>query len=126
MSATEVGVIKPVKQSAIKKVVEEFLKYFSDYKAGGELNLHRLVGDIGGRIEYDNDAFEDSITVEDNRKFLIKLNPASSILRERFAIAHELAHFILHSNFGEKQAKWGEQVVPSGWNGKLIGLLLRC
>lgn len=69
--------------------------------------LESVVERLGGKIEYkspeylkDKDAA--SIRVDKGGSFVIYLSPYTFPLRKRFNIAHELGHYVLHSNFGEK------------------------
>ncbi len=63
--------------------------------------LHSLVNQLGGTIEYltfDNVAKHDneSILIETDGKFKIFLPPYTTEERDRFTIAHELGHRVLH------------------------------
>lgn len=63
-----------------------------------------VVKRLGGRLEYvSNWEFYDneSIFVHSPQDFDIYVSQYTSPLRDRFTIAHELAHYVLHSNFGK-------------------------
>lgn len=75
-----------------------------DYEIGSE--LEPIVKRLGGHIEYqDVDAWlkdrSDEIVVKLNGSFVIYLSNFSGLLRDRFTIAHEIGHFVLHSNMGK-------------------------
>ena len=62
---------------------------------------------LGAEIKYVNlDEWEDSqdasIFVEGPRRFKILISNFTGILRDRFSIAHEIGHYVLHSDHGEK------------------------
>lgn len=63
-----------------------------------------LVQQLGGRIHYidllDAAADEDTIFVHGHSDFDIILSSISSPNRDRFTIAHELGHYLLHSRQG--------------------------
>jgi len=68
-------------------------------------SMYDVVKKLGGRISYvdDWDPLEgESLIIEDDGKFVINIPRFTSPLRDRFTIAHELGHYILHSMFGEK------------------------
>jgi hypothetical protein len=73
------------------------------YKPGDE--LAPLVKKIGGKIEvasWDEVGTTGSITVRAAGDFTISLSPLSGNRRDRFTIAHELGHYVLHSEMGKK------------------------
>ena len=77
--------------------VAEKLGYKSDKDIGS------FVEKLGGRIEYtdwDIALQTGSITVFGPGKFSIFLSPFSGVRRDRFTIAHELGHYMLHSRAG--------------------------
>lgn len=74
------------------------------------------VEELGGRIEYlgpGENSEDGSLIVEGPRSFVITLPQATSATRDRFTIAHELGHYILHSSFGEKPIKASRFGKPS-------------
>lgn len=78
-------------------------------KMSPRLNLHELVQSNGGRVHYvdlaqfkqyhDNkqDVFKNSIYVHKEKDFDIVLRLYMPYVEKRFTIAHELGHYILHS-----------------------------
>ena len=73
------------------------------YKPGSD--LEDLVAGLGGRIVYaDLESVRDtgSIDVRGPEDFTISLSPFAGGRRTRFTIAHELGHYILHSQLGLK------------------------
>ena len=87
---------------------------------------------FGGSIEYlgMNDWFESadgSISVEGEREFKIFVSDFTGLLRNRFTIAHELGHYILHSDYGKhkiKAARSGTGRVESEANYFAAGFLM--
>lgn len=84
-------------QDAAAKVAEKL-----NYKPGDDLIA--LVRKLGGRIEtadWSEVGSTGSITVNGPRDFTISLSPLSGNRRDRFTIAHELGHYVLHSKIGK-------------------------
>ena len=76
------------------------------YKSGGD--LVSIVNKLGGTINYEDweSARETgSMEVRGPQDFVINLSPLSGGTRARFTIAHELGHYILHSNLGARPLK---------------------
>ena len=78
------------------------------FAPGGDINelIHRL----GGTIRYEDiegwlETESGSIEVEERGEFTIYLPNFTSHVRDRFTMAHELGHYILHSGFGEKRIR---------------------
>lgn len=74
------------------------------FRAGG--SIADAVGQLGGRIEYlqweewlAHD--RDTIEILGPRQFSIRLLGVDGPLRNHFTIAHELGHYVLHSQFGK-------------------------
>lgn len=72
--------------------------------------LDPIVSRFGGRIIYQdiNDWYnseDGSIVVSEDGSFVIYVSNFTGPLRNRFTIAHEIGHFLLHSNFGKKSIK---------------------
>jgi hypothetical protein len=68
-------------------------------------SLEPIVGNLGGEIEIAPDevgASTGSIVVAGPGKFTIFLSPYSGQMRDRFTIAHEIGHYVLHSQLGKK------------------------
>ncbi|WFU47311.1 ImmA/IrrE family metallo-endopeptidase [Sinorhizobium terangae] len=69
------------------------------YEPGAD--LIPIVKQLGGRIAVNDvwdvsDATSGSITVEENGSFVIALASHTGMERDRFTIAHELGHYVLH------------------------------
>ncbi|WP_424681016.1 ImmA/IrrE family metallo-endopeptidase [Frateuria sp. YIM B11624] len=97
---------------------------FLDYKPGDA--LEPIVGKLGGTIEFaESDANEMNYgsIVAEGSSFTISLPLDSSPMRDRFTLAHELGHLVLHylyprntlrrevprmraNRFGSDQAEW--------------------
>jgi Zn-dependent peptidase ImmA (M78 family) len=81
-------------------------------KAAGELGytsgapLEPIIEQLGGRIvlgTVPETGTTGYVEVDGEGKFVIALSPLPGEYRNRFTIAHELGHYILHSKIGEKQ-----------------------
>lgn len=89
-----------------KLQIELFAKTFAD-ALGYHPNhpIHLLIEKLGGRIIYEDlgswDNSQEFIDVYGPNDFEIKLPTFTSPKRDKFTIAHELAHYVLHSKFGE-------------------------
>jgi Zn-dependent peptidase ImmA (M78 family) len=91
---------KPVIESLAEEMGETLC-----FKPGD--SMEGLVKQLGGKIVYQD--VEDwlgteagSIEVWKRGKFIIYLSRFTSHLRDRFTMAHELGHYVLHSNFGQR------------------------
>jgi hypothetical protein len=74
------------------------------YKPGGD--LIELVKSLGGQVKVgkiEEVLTTGSITVDGPGDFLISLSPLSGFRRSRFTVAHELGHYVLHSQLGKKR-----------------------
>lgn len=72
------------------------------YKPGD--NIEAVVEKLGGKIEvsdWDSSNDTGAIQVRGKNDFLISLSPLSGHRRSRFTIAHELGHYMLHSQMGK-------------------------
>lgn len=73
-----------------------------NYVAGGE--MESVVSKMGGEIQYmdlygvgaGGNSDSGSIQIDGFRKFKITLAHHTGVLRDRFTIAHELGHYVLH------------------------------
>jgi Zn-dependent peptidase ImmA (M78 family) len=76
-------------------------------------SLDEIITRLGGRIEYQNvftaqDTNDGSIVIDGIRNFTVYLPDYVSNERNRFTIAHEIGHYILHyvaQNLGDQNAK---------------------
>jgi hypothetical protein len=69
--------------------------------------IEPLVNRLGGVIEYlgsleSIEATDGSLFVNGERDFIIKVSAFTGAERDRFTIAHELGHYVLHSSQGKK------------------------
>ena len=73
------------------------------YKPGDD--LRSVVEFLGGTLHYQDaaDLAVSYIDVHGPFKFDIFLSPFASRRRDRFTIAHEIGHFVLHSDLGKVQ-----------------------
>ena len=67
-----------------------------------------IIKRLGGRIHYSDDweYFDnETIKVHGVNDFDVYISNFTSPQRDRFTIAHELGHYVLHSSFGEKRIR---------------------
>lgn len=94
-----------------KPTVEEFASMLAEkvqFEPGG--NIENVVQKLGGEIIYQHsnewfDSENGSIEIHAPKRFRIHLSNFTSHLRDRFTIAHELGHYVIHSQFGKIPAK---------------------
>lgn len=91
----------PAGVGASKSVIEDFAERVADiYDFEPGQSLEELVAHRGGRIVVGSSGSEDhdsgSIIARDLNDYTIYLSPNTSRLRDRFTIAHELGHLLLH------------------------------
>ncbi len=91
----------------VQETAEEIAKIVG-YEPSEANKLSEIVKALGGSIkvgEWDSTENGGSLVVERDGKFTIYLSPLSGGRRNKFTLAHELGHYFLHSNCGEKQIK---------------------
>lgn len=76
------------------------------YQPGAE--LIPIIERIGGKVEFIHlhhwlDDHCATIEVRGKRDFTIRLSRNGGLLRNRFSLAHELGHYVLHSQIGKIQ-----------------------
>ena len=88
-----------------KNEVQEFASKVAKqlgYQAGG--NLEQIIEGLGGKVHRTDwaSALETgSLEVKGEKDFAIYLSPFSGERRTRFTMAHELGHYVLHSDLGK-------------------------
>ncbi|MFH1498888.1 MAG: ImmA/IrrE family metallo-endopeptidase [Verrucomicrobiota bacterium] len=82
---------------AIEQIAQAFAQHVG-YRPGDDLDA--IVKRLGGRIEIANTSHHGEIEVRSARDFTIYLPPHTGHLRNRFTIAHELGHYVLHAKSG--------------------------
>jgi hypothetical protein len=117
-------------QSEIEKIAG-FVGQALGFSSGGELSP--LVTKLGGQIQFlDTEAYLFSgnmarIVISGPRDFIIFLHKLGGLFHNRFAIAHELGHYFLHSNMGETKitATHNESsVLPAEWEATVFAAAL--
>lgn len=96
-----IGWNKPTIECFAEEIAAEL-----ELQPGGD--LIELVRELGGRVTYRSaedsmGAADGSLWVEGPNSFTIKLSAFTGQARDRFTIAHELGHYFLHSNQGERR-----------------------
>jgi len=92
-------------KAEIFRIAEEIGKIL-EYNVGDELGP--IITNLGGRITPQDfnewlNGNEASIDVHGEKNFEIFIPSIAGKYRNRFTIAHELGHYILHSKLGKKQ-----------------------
>lgn len=113
-------------RNAIEKYVEKFI---DNFEVKHPLDYDILISRLGGEINIDNsNSYEDgSIIVNSPGVFSINLSQFTGLLRDRFTIAHEIGHYVLHSKYGEiplKAARYGQGQVETEANYFAAALLM--
>jgi hypothetical protein len=99
----------PTPANLAKPVVEKVAGQIANklgYTPG--CDLEKIVKDLGGVVKYENWGEEGrdgslEVTPGQSPHFVIRLASFAGHLRNRFTIAHELGHYFLHSNVGQKE-----------------------
>lgn len=82
----------------VATIAEEFARGFG-YEPGGD--LHDFIKRIGGKVAVEDTLLRDpehsgSLFVETADNFKIVLPAHTGLARDRFTLAHELGHYVLH------------------------------
>lgn len=114
-----------------KAAIEAFAMKFAQslgYKPGGDLD--GIVGQLGGRIVYKSfaelgESAEASVRVWERGKFEIVLPDYTGLARDRFSIAHEIGHYVLHypllnkpmvaARYGSTRVEWEANWFAAGF-----------
>lgn len=90
-------------RSDIERIADKVRKVVG-YQPGDE--LIPIIKRIGGQVEFIDlhkwlDDHCATIEVRGKRDFAIRLSRVGGLLRNRFSLAHELGHYVLHSQLGK-------------------------
>lgn len=100
----------PAKESRLSKAqVSSLAQSISKqlgFNAGDD--IHELIANMGGRVEVEDTLLSDpehtgSLYVDALRRFRIVVPSHTSPERDRFTVAHELGHYILHYVWAKKK-----------------------
>jgi predicted transcriptional regulator len=100
MSSRDKEILPPVPTKASKDLVHRFGENAAlklKYKSGG--SVAEIVARLGGAIEHSDPsdkAIPESISVRAPRDFTVFISSFTSAKRDRFTIAHEIGHYLLH------------------------------
>lgn len=88
-------------KETIEQIAEMFGKQL-EIKPAEE--LIRVVKQLGGEVKHQSadESQDGSIDVRKRGDFTIFLSPFTGRFRDRFTVAHELGHYVLHSRLGEE------------------------
>lgn len=82
---------------AISQYAESVGKHHQLYDDNGRSDVRELVAKLGGTIEYARGT--EALNVKAPGTFTVYLPHYTSASRDRFTIAHELAHYFLHYRY---------------------------
>jgi IrrE N-terminal-like domain len=110
--------LRPIPTYLPKPTIQTLAEEFAE-KQGftPQQPLREVVEKLGGKIEYygeddlEKDRMGGSLMVESNR-FTIKLSNFTGVLRDRFTVAHELGHYVLHSLCGQRSPMEADRHMP--------------
>lgn len=97
--------VTPEPTNWTQKAVQTFAEETADklgYKPGGD--IEQVVRALGGTIveeQWDSPSATGHVDVRGHRDFTINLSPLAGGQRRRFTIAHEIGHYILHTQLGK-------------------------
>lgn len=97
------------RRDAIDSVAKHFAKALG-FSFGDD--IEPIVDQLGGKIEYEDFCLDEAavagwIEVDGVRNFRIRLNNEANSARDRFTIAHEIGHYVLHYLFAiEKRGEF--------------------
>ncbi|PZE86604.1 uncharacterized protein DUF955 [Curtobacterium sp. PhB142] len=81
--------------TGIRQYAERIAQVHNVVNEDGSTDVLRLVGELGGRVTYNEDDRE-GLIVTGPGNFEIRLSPFTSSWRDKFTMAHELGHYFLH------------------------------
>lgn len=67
--------------------------------------IEKLVERLGGEISVQHSPNDGELEVREGGAFKIYLSPYTGRSRDRFTVAHELGHYVLHAQMGKKMIK---------------------
>ncbi len=87
-------------RESIERVAESFAQKIN-YAPGKP--LEPIVKRLGGEISVQHSPNDGELKVGKGGSFEIFLSPYTGRSRDRFTVAHELGHFVLHAQLGKKE-----------------------
>lgn len=90
MANSEVPTVNPY------QLAEAFGRKKDIYSQTGWADVRRLVEDLGGKVEIRWGGDDESLIVHAKGDFTVFVPSHTSKRRDRFTIAHELGHYVLH------------------------------
>lgn len=79
-------------------------------------DMFEIVSAFGGRVhtlslsDYDWSEMSGSIFIQKKKDFDVIIPEYTGPIRDRFTLAHELGHYLLHSKAGEKENLWAARM----------------
>lgn len=73
---------------------------------GPPVKLSALARDLGLTVKstaFANQSISGEIRLEENRSFIVRVNKFENKVRQRFTVAHEISHFLLHRHIIEEE-----------------------
>jgi len=93
----------PVSTAQINDYAGRVGSEFEVYDHNGRADLDLLLSRLGGEVEV-RDGIE-SLAIHDDGTFTVYVPSRTSPRRDRFTIAHEIGHFLLHYLNGDKSVR---------------------
>ncbi len=97
-----------VSKSAVYKFADELAGDFEE--TGEDYNIYEIINKFGGHIHnvslFQYSDISGSIIIHGKENFDVLIPEYTSPIRDKFTLAHELGHYILHSQLGEKSELW--------------------
>lgn len=93
----------PVSTAQINDYARRVGTEFQIYDADGRADLGLLLSKLGGDVEVKDGA--ESLIIHDDETFTIYVPARTSPRRDRFTIAHELGHYLLHHLNGDQTVR---------------------
>lgn len=86
-------------RESIERIAERFAEMVG-YAPGQD--IAQVVNKLGGEVGVQESEGDGEICVEEGGKFKICVSPYTSRSRDRFTVAHELGHYVLHAKMGKQ------------------------
>lgn len=86
-----------LKYSDIGSYAEEIGSYHDIYDSDGKASIEDLLKKLGGRVALNSG--QESLEVTSQGDFVVNIPTHTSMRRDRFTLAHELAHYFLHYRY---------------------------
>ena len=101
-----------MKINLIEKIPNEFIERVQNFMRLKPVPLGRLAESLNIKVKLSNlDSGESGLIEKTENGFQIKINRFESRERQRFTLAHEISHFLLHKNLIEENGSLKDNVL---------------